>query len=220
MVPETVELATILPPIICSALAVTGLVACDQFELRPGRYLFKPVAAAAFVWLALALGATESDYGRWLLAGLLGCMAGDLLLMPDSERSFLAGLVAFLCGHLMFGVAFLQLPLDLVGLTASVVPALVMLVFAIRWLLPCVMPDMKLPVTAYIMVITGMLLCAGTTAGQSASVLIIAGAWGFAISDLAVARQQFVQPSRWNGLWGTPLYFLSQMVLAASIALT
>ena len=39
------------------------------------------------------------------------------------------------------------------------------------------------------------------------------------LSDLAVARQQFVQPSRWNGLWGTPLYFLSQMVLAASIAL-
>jgi uncharacterized membrane protein YhhN len=215
---EAVELATILPPIICSAFAVTGLVACDQYELRAGRYLFKPVAAAAFVWLALALGATESAYGHWLLAGLLACMAGDILLMPDSERSFLAGLVAFLCGHLLFGVAFLQLPPNFAGLAASVVPALVMLVLAMRWLLPSVMPDMKLPVAVYTIVITGMLLCAGTTADQPATVLIIAGAWGFAISDLAVARQQFVQPSRWNGLWGTPLYFLSQMALAASIA--
>jgi hypothetical protein len=43
------------------------------------------------------------------------------------------------------------------------------------------------------------------------------GAWGFAVSDLAVARQQFVQTSQLNGLWGTPLYFLSQMLLAASL---
>ncbi len=77
---------------------------------------------------------------------------------------------------------------------------------------------MKMPVAVYTLVITGMLLCAGLSAGQPAAPLIIGGAWGFAISDLAVARRQFVQPSRWNGLWGTPLYFLSQMVLASSIA--
>lgn len=93
-----------------------------------------------------------------------------------------------------------------------------MLVFVTRWLLPRVPAQMKLPVTVYTLVITGMLLCAGLSAGLPAAQLIIVGAWGFAISDLAVARRQFVHPSRWNGLWGTPLYFLSQMLLAASIA--
>jgi len=216
---ESWLLANALPPAITSALAVTALVICDQRGYRPGRYLFKPIAAVAFIWLALALGALESSYGGWLLAGLACCTLGDLLLMPDNERCFLGGLVAFLCGHLLYGVAFLQLPHSLSGLVASLLPALIVLVFTARWLLPCVPQDMKIPVGVYTLVITGMLLCAGLTAQQPAAILIISGAWGFAISDLAVARQQFVQPSPRNGLWGTPLYFLAQMLLASSVAL-
>jgi uncharacterized membrane protein YhhN len=88
------------------------------------------------------------------------------------------------------------------------------------WLAPHIKRDMKFPVALYTLVITGMLLCAGLSAGHPAAPLIIAGAWGFAISDLAVARQRFAHPSRLNGLWGTPLYFFSQMLLAGSIALT
>ena len=52
---------------------------------------------------------------------------------------------------------------------------------------------------------------------HAAAPLVLTGAWGFALSDIAVARQQFVKPARSNGLWGTPLYFLSQMLIAASI---
>tara|TARA_R110001599_G_scaffold65838_2_gene185876 strand:+ start:123599 stop:124261 length:663 start_codon:yes stop_codon:yes gene_type:complete len=215
---ETLLTGAALAPAVLSAVAVIALVACDQTAFRAGRYLFKPLAAAAFVWLAWAMGATESPYGCWLLAGLMACMAGDLLLMPEGENTFLAGLVAFLCGHLLFAIAFLQLPLNFSGLAATAIPAVILLVFANTWLLPCVAKDMTLPVRAYMLVITAMLLCAGMTVGQPVSTLIILGAWGFAISDLAVARQQFVQPSRWNGLWGTPLYFLSQMILAVSIS--
>lgn len=203
---------------ILSAVAVSALTLSDQRGHRAGRYLFKPLSALAFLWLAVALGATGSHYGGWLLAGLVLCMAGDLLLMPQSQRSFLAGLVAFLCGHLMYAVAFLQLPTSPGGLVLSLMPALILLFLTARWLLPCLDPTMKLPVAVYTLVITVMLLCAGSTAGHPAALLIIVGAWGFALSDLAVARQRFVQPSRWNGLWGTPLYFLSQMLLAASVA--
>jgi uncharacterized membrane protein YhhN len=212
--------ATVLPPVVLSCVAVTALVLCDFRDFRAGRYLFKPLAAAAFVWLALSLDATATDYGKWLLAALLLCMVGDLFLMQDSERGFLAGLTAFLCGHLLFAVAFLQLPANPVGLAVSALPAIVLLIAVWRWLTPHVPEAMKIPVTLYILVISTMLLCAGLTAGQPAAYLIIIGAWGFACSDLAVARRQFIQPaSRLNGLWGTPLYFLSQMVLALSLAL-
>ena len=79
---------------------------------------------------------------------------------------------------------------------------------------------MKIPVAAYILVISAMLMCAGLTLGQAVAPLVLLGAWGFALSDLAVARRQFVAPeSKINGLWGTPLYFASQMLLAASVAL-
>jgi len=213
-------MASVLPPTALSGIAVLALVFCDFREIRAGRYIFKPLAAAAFVWLAISLDATSTTYGNWLLAALIFCMVGDLLLMPDSERSFLAGLTAFLCGHLLFAVAFLQLPANPVGLALSSLPALGLLVVVWRWLTPHVGKAMQIPVMLYILVITAMLLCAGLTAAQPAALLIIGGAWGFACSDLAVARRQFIQPaSRLNGVWGTPLYFLSQMVLACSVAL-
>lgn len=221
MLTESLPWALVLPPVVLSCVTVIALVICDFRDFRPGRYLFKPLAAAAFVWLALTLDATGTGYGRWLLAALLLCMAGDLFLMFDSERGFLAGLSAFLCGHLLFAVAFLQLEANLVGLALSALPVLALLFFVWRWLQPHVPAAMKVPVGLYILVISAMLLCAGLTVGQPAAYMIIGGAWGFACSDLAVARRQFVQPaSRVNGVWGTPLYFLSQMVLAGSLALT
>ena len=211
--------ASIYPPIALSCIAIIGLVLCDIYQRRGGRYLFKPLAAAAFIWLAIVLDATATPYGSWLLAGLIFCMIGDLLLMPDSDRFFLAGLFAFLCGHLLYAVAFLNIATSLMGLLVSCIPALLLLTVTTRWLAPHVDSKMKIPVMLYIAVITFMLLCAGLSAGQPVGVLIIVGAWGFAFSDLAVARQQFVHPGPKNGLWGTPLYFISQMLLAASLGI-
>ena len=205
-------------PMSLSALAVPLLMLSDFRGFRPGRYLFKPMAALAFLWLALAMGATGSAYGWWVLAGLLCCALGDLLLMPDDERCFLAGLVSFLCGHLCYAVAFLSLDHSPLGLVLNSVPAIALLLLAWRWLRPHLDSTMKTPVFAYTVVITAMLLCAGSAAQQPAAPFILAGAWGFAVSDLAVARQQFVSPGRRNGLWGSPLYFFSQMLLAASVA--
>lgn len=204
-------------PLLLSLLAVIGLVTSDFVDFRPGRYVCKPLAAAAFLWLALSAGGSGSAYTGWLLAGLICCALGDLLLMPDNERSFTAGLAAFLCGHLCYCVAFLQLPGNPTGLAVSAVPALVLLAGALRWMQPHLPAHMVIPVRLYTVVITGMLLCAGLTAGHPLAVLIITGAWGFAFSDLAVARRQFVHPSRWNGVWGTPLYFGSQMLLAGTV---
>ena len=206
-------------PIALACIAIPALVISDFRGFRAGRLIFKPLAALAFIWLALTLGAPDSNYGQWLLAGLFFCLLGDLLLMPDHSGSFLAGLLAFLIGHLLYMVAFTQLGDAWNMLLLTAVPALLLLVLSTRWLMPHVPREMKLPVGSYIVVITGMLLAAGLTGNQPAGILVITVAWGFALSDLAVARQRFVQPAPLNGLWGTPLYFCSQMVLAGSLAL-
>lgn len=219
MTSDTFTLALLLPPALLSCIAVVALVICDFRGVKTGRFIFKPLAAAAFVWLALRLGASDSSFGNWMLAGLILCMLGDLFLMPDNKRSFLVGLIAFLCGHLLYAIAFIQLQQNTTGLLLSALPALLLMSLTLRWLLPHVPRDMKIPVTFYTLVITGMLLCAGLTAGHAAAPLILVGAWGFAASDIAVARQQFVKPQQLNRLWGTPLYFLAQMILAASVAL-
>jgi uncharacterized membrane protein YhhN len=194
-----------------------GLMLSDVIQFRPGRLLFKPLAALSFVYLAWALGATDTAYGRWLLAGLLACLVGDLCLIPEGQATFLAGLTAFLCGHLLYVVAFMHLGVNAVALLVGSVPALILLFLSTRWLHPHLPPAMKLPVYAYILVITAMLLAACLTTSNPAGLIILTGAWGFAISDLAVARQQFVKQTKLNGMWGTPLYFGSQLLLAASV---
>ncbi len=90
MITDSLPLASVLPPAALSCIAVLALVLCDFREIRAGRYIFKPLAAAAFVWLAVSLDATSTAYGNWLLAALIFCMVGDLLLMPD-ERTQLSG---------------------------------------------------------------------------------------------------------------------------------
>lgn len=218
MTAETFPWASATAPLLLSVTAVIALVSSDMRLWRPGRYLFKPLAAAAFLWLALALGALDSPYGQVLFIGLLLCAAGDVLLMFEPEGAFLAGLVAFLCGHLAYAVAFYQLPLNLSGLAWTVVPALILMVGTTLWLRPHLEGVMRYAVPGYMLVITAMLLFAGMTAGQAGASVIILGAWGFACSDLAVARRQFINPTPLNGLWGTPLYFFSQMLIAASAA--
>lgn len=209
---------TIAAPLLLAALAIPALVLADARQWRPGRYLCKPLAAGAFVWLAWSLGASDSGYGQWLLAGLVLCLVGDLLLMFDSERGFLGGLAAFLCGHLLYVVTFTRLPLSPDGLLWSVPLVVLLLLLSGRWLSPHVAGPMRLPVLLYMAVISAMLLAASLTTGSPAAWYIIPGAIGFALSDLAVARQQFVVREVRNGLWGTPLYFVSQLLLAGSAA--
>ena len=218
MATESTTLLAIVPALLLSLLSVSGLVASDFHQFKGGRFICKPLAAMAFIWLALMLGATESSYGLWLLLGLLLCAAGDILLMFEAEGAFLAGLVAFLCGHLLYAVTFAQLPLNTAAMALSCLPALVLVVATLAWLSPHLQWPMRGAVPAYIMVIAAMPVFAGGTWGQAGSLLILCGAWGFALSDLAVARRQFVNADKINGLWGTPLYFGSQMLLAASVA--
>jgi uncharacterized membrane protein YhhN len=206
-------------PIVLAVLAVTTLVLCDNRQFRLGRYVFKPLAAAAFIWAALAANAISFTYGHWMLAGLCLCFIGDILLMADAEPAFIGGLGAFLLGHLCYAVAFTHLAWAPDTLLYSALPVVALVYLTLGWLGPHTQGLLKFAVPLYTAVIAIMLLAAGMTVNEPGATLIIAGAVGFAISDLAVARQQFINSSRLNGLWGTPLYFASQMLLAWSIAI-
>lgn len=206
------------PALLLALLAIPALVLADLRNWRPGRFLFKPLAALAFLWLAWLLEPGTSDYGTWLLAGLLWCAAGDLLLMGESDRAFLAGLLAFLGGHLLYIVAFTRISTSWTGVWIALPPVAVLVAGSLHWLRPHLAGAMRRAVPVYIVVIGAMLLAAGASAGAPGAHLAIAGAWAFAVSDLAVARRQFVKPSPYNGLWGTPLYFGAQLLLAASLA--
>lgn len=204
--------------LLMTALVVL-LLWCLRSERRRLEWVFKPAAAATFVAAGLWAGAANSTFGRVLLAGLLLAAAGDVLLIPKHRAAFLGGLVAFLLGHVAYAIAFVIAGVSAgPSALAGVVLALVALP-VLRWLWPHVEGPMRGPVVAYVIVITAMVaLAVGATARTGAPLLLV-GALMFYLSDLSVARDRFVKTSFGNRLWGLPLYFYAQLVLASQAAL-
>ena len=208
-----------VPYVVC-AVAVAGLLVAEQRGSRAGLWLTKPVASLAFLWVALAAGALESTYGRWVLLGLALCLAGDLLLIPQERKAaFRGGVFAFLAGHVAFSVAFLGLPIDPLGLAVAAVVLALALAAVLRWLSPSVTADMVLPVRAYMLVIGIMsaLACGVTAAGGPWQVAV--GALAFTASDVSVARDRFVRHEFMNRAWGLPLYYAAQLLIATTPSL-
>jgi uncharacterized membrane protein YhhN len=73
------------------------------------------------------------------------------------------------------------------------------------------------PVYAYVTVITAMVVLAVSTVIARGRPSILVGAVMFYLSDLAVARERFVEHGFTNKAWGLPLYFGGQLVLAVSV---
>jgi uncharacterized membrane protein YhhN len=178
----------------------------------------KLFAATAYIAAALSLGAMLTSYGRVMLLGMGFCWLGDLFLVSRQSRIlFLAGLVSFLAGHVAYTVAFAVRGVD----TAVVLITLaLMAVFAWRavvWLLPHTDQRMRAPVWLYLAAISVMMVMAAGTHASDKNLFILFGAMLFVLSDLAVARNRFVERVFINRAIGLPLYFTAQLLLAASV---
>ena len=174
------------------------------------RKSIEPLASAGFVLIAVSEGAVGSTYGRIILAGLVLGALGDVALMFD--RWFLAGLVLFAAGHVAYIFAFLiNGPITL--FSAAVGAALGF--GSAIWLLPRVESAMQVPVAVYIVVISVM-VAVGIGAVQPTFIRI--GAPLFALSDLLVARERFIVSDARNRMWGLPMYYSAQVLIALSVA--
>lgn len=201
-----------------------GLLYFEKRESTGGRVLTKPLLSALFVAVALTGPRTETGYFGWVLAGLLFCMAGDVFLIFSSRQNlFLAGLVSFLTGHILYTAAFFlaSRPGILTWIAGACVLAASGAIFA--WLRPH-LGRMLIPVGAYVAVITVMVIGASSVMGERTAdltgrTLVFLGAILFYVSDVFVARQQFVTGHYVNRLIGLPLYYAAQFMIAFSIRL-
>jgi uncharacterized membrane protein YhhN len=100
---------------------------------------------------------------------------------------------------------------------ALAVPTIAVAAVVWRWLAPHVPAPMKVPVIAYMTVISVMVACAFGTHAHAPAPMLLVAATSFFVSDLAVARQKFVNPSHTNRYWGLPLYFGAQLLFAAHL---
>ncbi len=210
--------------LIAAPVLLGGLLYAEKRDSMAGRILTKPFLSALFVAVALTGPRTETGYFGLMLAGLVCCMAGDIfLIFFASPKLFLAGLVAFLTGHILYTAAFFTMshpgmPTVITGLCSVAVSGAV---FA--WLRPH-LGKMLLPVAAYMTIITVMVIGASSILGDRAAdlsgrTLLFSGAFLFYCSDIFVARQKFVVSQYVNRLVGLPLYYAAQFMIAFSIRL-
>jgi uncharacterized membrane protein YhhN len=190
------------------SLGLPALLVAEGRNLPRLRAVAKLTCSAGFLLLAASLG-VEGAYARVLLLGLALCAAGDALLLFPGERAFLAGLVAFLLGHLAYAVAFAGLSAPTPWIAALLVAAAAL---TLRWLWPHLGP-MRAPVTVYCAVISVMLwLALGTPRLE-----LRLGAVLFYLSDLLLARDRFVRAGLRNQLLLLPLYFTAQYLIALTL---
>lgn len=207
------------------AMAVGLLVGAERRGDRRGRFVWKPIASAAFLAVPLVGGALAGDVDRtlagWVIAGLVLGAIGDVALMFDDDRGFLAGLGAFLAGHVAYVVALARVtPVDhwLTGAMRLAAPAVVVASLAVLAYLWRRLGSMKIPVIAYVAVISAMLVggLAATIVDHGGAAatgrhLLTASAALFYASDLAVAREKFVGSDPWNRTVGLPVYYAAQL---------
>jgi uncharacterized membrane protein YhhN len=205
--------------IAATLAALIALLIAERRAAQRGVSIAKPLASLGFIAVAWGAGALDSHYGRTVLFGLSACALGDVLLIPrGAGRAFLGGMASFALGHAAYAVAFLQRGTEpSAALLAAVVMAVVVLA-TLRWLGPRLPPDMRIPIRVYIAIISAMVVLAVGASAHRASAAMASGAILFAVSDLAVARERFVRAGFVNQLWGLPLYYGAQIVLACSVA--
>ena len=209
--------------VIAALFLLVGLLFFEKNGDQRGKLPTKTILSGLFILTALLQPHPLPEYFYILLIGLVFCLGGDVFLALPQERMFLFGLVSFLLGHVCYVLCFFYVA-DLnpwtwggsaIGLATSG------LVF--YWLRPH-LGSMLVPVIAYIIVITAMVIGAFTVLGDSTlhstgQLLVIFGAVSFYISDVFVARDRFLKTEFANRLIGLPLYYGGQFLLAFSIGL-
>lgn len=198
---------------LAMATAASGLIEWHR--------VFKPltmliaIAVVARHWQQTRLRAssTSPPGHAWLIAALLGSLAGDVFLMFPGF--FVPGLVAFLLAHLAY-IALLRRDAPLfasprawLGVGGGAV-----LVYAVLWSggLPA---GLRAPVAVYVLAIAAMAALAIGRAQRlgGAAWLVALGAACFLFSDATLAINRFVAPLPHAPVWVLGSYYAAQCLI-------
>ena len=158
---------------------------------------------------------SASGHAKWagtlehLIAGTTG----------GGSQAFMAGLIAFLIGHLAFITGFRTLPFNVTGATVAGVIAIASAVILLPIYVQALRGDrssLVVPVIGYVVAISTMLVSAWGTLVPLAMI----GGLLFYASDAELAWDRFVKPIRRGRLINIVLYQAGQGALAASLVST
>jgi len=199
--------------LVCAGLAIAAAPwALAQPVLN---FVFKPLATLVVIAHALQRGRDAPVVRRWVLAGLLLSLCGDVALLWPKE-GFLPGLVSFLLAHLAYLVAFTRV--QRLGVWPPAFAAYAVLAGVILWWLwPGVPAALRWPVLAYVVCLAAMAAQAAVLWRRGAArgaVLALGGAL-FLASDALLATNKFAGPLPLASLWILATYWSAQWCIAS-----
>lgn len=198
--------------IVLGAFVLSALVTCVLVALWPGSIPYRLAKVMPLLLLSITRFREPRDHlARFVGFGLFASFLGDVVI--DSQ--FIAGIGAFLVGHIFYIIA-MGLPGRTMGVWAAMVPALLfgngmyqLLVGSGRAPEP-----LRIPVTIYAAVISTML---GRAIGRAfalpkdrASRIFLAGALLFVLSDSMIGINRWVTPIPLGRVWIMATYYAGQ----------
>ena len=200
-----------------AGFAVTDWIAVTYSNLRL-RWVSKPGVMLLLIGVALALHPASAAQRDVFAGALFLSLIGDVYLLLNGERWFLAGLVAFLAAHLAYIDGFLlggpdRGPLLYSAVAVSLV-SLPLGGYMLRSTLRGAERRLAPAVAAYLVAISAMVALAIATGRPAA----MAGGVLFYVSDSLIAWNRFVRPLPWAPLAVIVTYHLAQTGLVLSLA--
>lgn len=207
---------------LSAALAMAG----SLLSLPALLYVFKPLSTLLIIAHAWPRGRATPGLRRWVIAGLVFSLGGDVALMLG-EGLFVVGLLCFLAAHLCYLWAFTRVqrlaawPWAFVGygLLAGAV---------LSQLWPGVPSALHGPVMAYVLCLAAMAAQAAVVwrGGRGAadagarrrSAVLALGGLLFLVSDACLAINKFAGPLPLAALWVLLTYWSAQWCIASWLA--
>lgn len=205
--------ATLLALAVVVAIVDWWAVATDR---RTVEYVAKPLTMVGLIAAALALDPVDGTQRTWFVAALVLSLAGDVFLMLPRDL-FVPGLASFLLGHLAYIAGLWSGDTSTTGLLVGVAVIAVALPVLGGRILRAVRsgdePEMLVPVSAYVLVISAMVV----SAGASGQPVALAGAISFYASDALIAWGRFIREIPHGRLAVMVTYHLAQLALVVSL---
>ena len=197
--------------------AVVDWIAVARDRMSVER-IAKPLVMVLLVGAAAALNpADDTERAAFVIALVLGLVGDLLLLEPDDEKRFLAGLGAFLFGHGAYVAGLVPVQVDGPGEVVGIAVVLVLLTTVGRAVIRGAKRKdgiaMAAPVAAYVLVLCVVIILGiGTQDGWA-----IAGVLLFGSSDAILGLRQFVERRPWMDTAVAVTYHLAQGLLVVSL---
>jgi uncharacterized membrane protein YhhN len=215
----------IAPAVACAVIAAMlgGVLGEGADAWQWLHWVAKPLATVLVIVTALAWPPITSRYRRRIVVGLICSLLGDVLLMWPADL-FVAGLVAFLIGHLYFISGFLgdsrlgTRPLAWLG-------CLLLAALNLAWLWPSIPPALRGAVVVYALVLAAMAAQAlgrawshaGDALARPARRAAIGGAL-FMLGDSLLAWDRFHGALPLAAVWVLGSYYAAVWFIARSVA--